>query len=844
VDIESSQGWFLMSTLEHFNMYFHFRGAKMDAKLHRTFVRMIALIVILTLMPSGLGLAVSVRPEAAVPFEGELTSEENVQVTLSFDEAMALTSTNVFQTGADRLTALQNNDGGWDWPLNDGNPASPSPKNTVGPIGQGLALAYNYTDDPDHLAALADAGSLLLGKQYNFSPSDGYLAATLDEIFGVTTYTDHVKLYFYDPLANGGYDRNGVDTNYDAHEYVNLIRTSRSGSQANMAAWDIGMGLVGAAAVGADTSAWIAGVVAEIDELNSSGWYDVLGLAGAIYGLAFVGEDYDPTAGSHAVANNLIDLGVILADYQLATGGFTWNSGYQVDGEGNESVQETAYAVLALNELSRASFLSNIVSAAGYLESVQLATSGWEGYVGSGENNEITGEALWALYNVNAYNQSPAAEANGPYMVAVGQSVALDSSGSFDPDGDPLTETWMETGVPALGMITGSTFIAGSAAGITEVTLTVDDGWDGTSTDTAMVVVYDPSGGFVTGGGWIDSPAGALAPSLVWNQGFETNTDGWMDANSSWYGVITRVASGTNGLASSIGSYHAVLEGDAESGPFSRFDGYRSVWPGTWTAEVDVYLDPAWASGMGFDYSVAATGSDGNHRRDYIFHVTKDTSTGKLFVAGSNNTNFAPRQDLENINHFEVTNGGWYTFQHVFRDQGGALAVDLNLLDANGNLLFTETRFDASDLIPTMVGGNRYGWFTFINVAGGIAVDEHQLFMPSNLTGRATFGFVSKYRRGATVPEGNTEFQFKAGNLNFHSTGYDWLVVNQGGTNAQFKGYGTINGTGNYGFMLWATDGSPDKFRIKIWDAATEAVVYDNGTDQAIGGGSIVVHRR
>jgi len=25
-----------------------------------------------------------------------------------------------------------------------------------------------------------------------------------------------------------------------------------------------------------------------------------------------------------------------------------------------------------------------------------------------------------------------------------------------------------------------------------------------------MLVVYDPSGGFVTGGGWIDSPAGAL----------------------------------------------------------------------------------------------------------------------------------------------------------------------------------------------------------------------------------------------------------------------------------------------------------------------------------------------
>jgi hypothetical protein len=59
----------------------------------------------------------------------------------------------------------------------------------------------------------------------------------------------------------------------------------------------------------------------------------------------------------------------------------------------------------------------------------------------------------------------------------------------------------------------------------------------------------------------------------------------------------------------------------------------------------------------------------------------------------------------------------------------------------------------------------------------------------------------------------------------------------------QFKGYGTINGAGNYGFMLWAGDGSPDTFRIQIWDAATEVVVYDNGMNQAIGGGSIVVHK-
>jgi hypothetical protein len=61
------------------------------------------------------------------------------------------------------------------------------------------------------------------------------------------------------------------------------------------------------------------------------------------------------------------------------------------------------------------------------------------------------------------------------------------------------------------------------------------------------------------------------------------------------------------------------------------------------------------------------------------------------------------------------------------------------------------------------------------------------------LTGKATFGFVAKYQKGANVPSGNTEFQFKVGNLNFKSTSYEWLVV--AGTQAIFKGVGTIERT-------------------------------------------------
>jgi PKD repeat protein len=120
-----------------------------------------------------------------------------------------------------------------------------------------------------------------------------------------------------------------------------------------------------------------------------------------------------------------------------------------------------------------------------------------------------------------------------------------------------------------------------------------------------------------------------------------------------------------------------------------------------------------------------------------------------------------------------------------------------------------------------------------------------------SLSGKATFGFVSKYLKGANTPTGNTEFQFHAGGMNFSSTSYEWLVV-QGTNRATYKGSGTINGSGDYGFLLAAYDGGTtgDRFRIKIWVKSTKAVVYDNemGTSDdatpttTISNGSIVIH--
>jgi hypothetical protein len=141
----------------------------------------------------------------------------------------------------------------------------------------------------------------------------------------------------------------------------------------------------------------------------------------------------------------------------------------------------------------------------------------------------------------------------------------------------------------------------------------------------------------------------------------------------------------------------------------------------------------------------------------------------------------------------------------------------------------------------------------FVTGGGWIDSPEHAYAADPTLTGKANFGFLSKYKKGAEVPTGQTEFQFKLADLNFHSSSYQWLVV--AGSRAQYKGEGTINGDGEYGFMLTAIDADltpstdVDEFQIKIWNKITDAIVYDNGLspdDDAagtkLGGGSIVIH--
>ncbi|AMM52483.1 hypothetical protein TH61_16620 [Rufibacter sp. DG15C] len=146
----------------------------------------------------------------------------------------------------------------------------------------------------------------------------------------------------------------------------------------------------------------------------------------------------------------------------------------------------------------------------------------------------------------------------------------------------------------------------------------------------------------------------------------------------------------------------------------------------------------------------------------------------------------------------------------------------------------------------------------FVTGGGWINSPEGALVSSPGTVGKANFGFVSKYKKGTNTVEGNTEFQFTAGNVNFKSASHTAGTLVIAGSKATYKGTGFINGgTDAHDFMVVATDGQvnggggSDKFRIKIWKRGGE-VVYDNQMSTAenaelapttiLGGGSIVIH--
>lgn len=109
-----------------------------------------------------------------------------------------------------------------------------------------------------------------------------------------------------------------------------------------------------------------------------------------------------------------------------------------------------------------------------------------------GDNTPGFGElvALSEAQFFGVANAAPTADAGGPYMISEGQSLALDASGSDDPDDDELTYSWDVNGDDVFGDASGATptlswaqlealgIDGGNPPGSYDMRVKVDDGQD------------------------------------------------------------------------------------------------------------------------------------------------------------------------------------------------------------------------------------------------------------------------------------------------------------------------------------------------------------------------------
>jgi hypothetical protein len=223
-------------------------------------------------------------------------------------------------------------------------------------------------------------------------------------------------------------------------------------------------------------------------------------------------------------------------------------------------------------------------------------------------------------------------------------------------------------------------------------------------------------------------------------QGFETDVAGWDPFGPSF--TPNRVSSGTGGISSSSGGFHAILNSGSLATPTNaatNFGGYTDQFPvGGYKTSLDIYLDPAaiTTDDTRFHYIAATNNAAGAHLRDFAFVVggyTDADLTGpgggsdRFIINGQTNSGRSSSfpKDLGK-SPVAVSLTGWYTFEHEFYDNGGTLAVDLNLYDPADALVTTWTLSSPGDLIPSVVGGNRYGWVS-ANEFATLAIDNSSL---------------------------------------------------------------------------------------------------------------------
>jgi hypothetical protein len=316
--------------------------------------------------------------------------------------------------GAEHILDQQCHNGGFGWPHAD---CSTTYHNITGPIILGVLGTWAFTQDGNELVGAVNGGAFDLTYTFpngeaRFSTFTPFFMGTLALAADNTTFSTHVSVNLFDALAAASY---GPD-DYDTAGWIASIEAGRSGAWVNLRPWEFHT-LIPTARVLGQPGQDDLFETALLDGLNTldntdpdTVYSDIIGVAGAVRGLAnarrlgfpSIVSPLDPDING---IDTLENLAAYLASLQNPNGSWYWHSNLTAPASGDEDVQTTAYALLALLDAdvaTAASYQGATELARDWIVSMQLPDGGFPEYPGGPENTEVEGEAVNAMASFDA----------------------------------------------------------------------------------------------------------------------------------------------------------------------------------------------------------------------------------------------------------------------------------------------------------------------------------------------------------------------------------------------------------------------------------------------------------
>jgi hypothetical protein len=455
--------------------------------------------------------------------------------------------------------------------------------------------------------------------------------------------------------------------------------------------------------------------------------------------------------------------------------------------------------------------------------------------VSDGINPAVTATTTVTILNAVPAVSTPVATPNpAPTGSTVALSTAFTDPGVNDTHiasinwGDSSTTTGTVTETNGSGTVTGSHAYA--TAGAFTVTVTVNDKDGGVASGSATVVVNArPT---ASAGG----PYSGSEGTPVTLHGTANDADG--DTLGTSWGIAFSGGPGTSCTltgATTLSPSVKCNDDATVTATLTVTDGVNT--PATSAATVTVANVNPNVTAFSVPTSPVAVGTSFTVSGNFADAGTNDTHTATISWGDSSTSGGIVSETL---------GVGTVTASHAYAAPG-TYNVSLTVTDDNGG---TTTYTSTASVVA--YSPSTSGW----TAGAGLISSPSQAYTPNNTgdtnyKGTAEFAYLA-VQPPSGGPAGATAFNLNSNGMTLVSLGVTSLTFN-GSNKAYYLGSGYVNGVGGYSVLVSSVDGGflfGDKFRIKIWNTATGAVLYDtqNGAADSAPAttsvwlGAIVVH--